>query len=129
MNNYSKIYWLTRLDNIGFLFGMLTFLACATLLIYFIIKIVECNKKDDRKDFDNAHGSIKRLALWVLIPSLLICTFLPSKNDMILIYAGGKTMDFVQKDSSLNKIPYQTTKIISDYLDNLLKNKQNGKNK
>jgi len=46
---------------------------------------------------------------------------MPSKNDMILIYAGGKTMDYVQKDTSLQKIPYQTTAIISDYLDKTIK--------
>lgn len=44
--------------------------------------------------------------------------FVPTKNEAIVIIAGGKTLDFIKQDSSLNKIPSQTTAIISQFLQN-----------
>lgn len=119
MNNYSKIYWLTRLDSIqGALIVLFTIIVIA-FIIYFIGRGTSIDY--DTEDYDAKFGKFRKPAFIVAMISLLIITFLPSKNDMILIYAGGKTMDFVQKDSSINKIPAQTTKIISDYLDKTIK--------
>ena len=64
---------------------------------------------------------MKKVCYPLLFISIVLATFLPSKDDMILIYAGGKAMDFVQADSSINKIPAQTTKFIKDYLDKQVK--------
>ena len=124
MSNYSKIYWLTRLDNIQFLFALVTAFAIVTLVFYFIAMSIDSYDADDRKEFDTKYKTIRRLASWILIPCLLVCTFLPSKDEMILIWVGGKTMNFVQSDSSLSKIPYQATSIISQYMDKTLKDLQ-----
>ena len=35
--------------------------------------------------------------------------------------AGGKTMDFIESDTSINKIPAQTTKLITNYLEQQIK--------
>lgn len=47
--------------------------------------------------------------------------FLPTQKEAIMIIAGGKTMDFIQKDTSVRKIPHQTTEFISEYLDKQIK--------
>lgn len=52
---------------------------------------------------------------------MLVLIFLPTRNEVIAIYAGGKTLDFAQQDSSLAKIPAQTTEVISNYLDKMIK--------
>lgn len=121
MNNYSKIYWLTRLDSIQALMIVIIILSVVALIIYYICFSTEVLDKDDAEEFNKNYGKIKKAAFYLFIIAGLVVIFLPSKDDMILIYAGGKTMDFVQKDSSINKIPAQTTKIISDYLDKTVK--------
>lgn len=50
-----------------------------------------------------------------------MCSFIPDKDEAILILAGGATMNYIQKDSSLSKIGPQTTLIISQYLDSKIK--------
>jgi hypothetical protein len=52
----------------------------------------------------------------------VVCASLtPTRNEAILIMAGGKTLDFAQSDTSLSKIPYEATEIISGYLEKSIK--------
>ena len=122
MSNYSKLYWLTRLDNIQALFTIL-FVVCGIILfVYYLLMILTCEgDADELKEYSQKYGKYKKFAFWVIIPISIIATFLPSKNEVIFIVAGGKTMDFVQSDTSLNKIPAQTTQLITKYLDEKLK--------
>lgn len=122
MSNYSKLYWLTRLDNLQALFTVLLVVSGIILFIYYLLMIISCQgDKDDLKEYSDNYGKYKKFALRVIIPTLLISTILPSKDEVIFIVAGGKTMDFVQSDSSINKIPAQTTQLITKYLDEKLK--------
>jgi len=125
MSTYSKLYWLTRLDSIHALF--LTFaivlaVAGIAVIIYAVMSLgfddnhhgVELTKRrNERKKITSK--------LWMaFVGSALfgiLTTFIPTKNEAIFIVAGGKTIDWVQQDSSMNKIPSQTTLIISDFLE------------
>ncbi len=116
MSNYSKIYWLTRLDYLQGLFMVISIIGGIGLLFYIIFGLInaDCEDKPFRK---------KPLYIWVpvLFTTVLIGSLIPTKKEAILIIAGGKTMDYVEKDTSLNKLPYQTTAIISEFLDKQLK--------
>lgn len=110
MSNEAKIYWLTRLDNFNaFLIIMAILLICITAITYFV-KFIE---------FEDDYISAKKTNKYAIIGIILffIVAFIPSKNEAILIVAGGKTMDFVQQDTCINKIPSQTTAIITKFLD------------
>jgi hypothetical protein len=117
MNNYSQIYWLTRLDNIQVLFHTGCFISLLVICFYYLSISLFIHNKDDVKDFKIKNSKYKNISFFTVVISGLFLVFMPTKNDMILIYAGGKTMDYVQSDTSLSKIPYQTTRIISEYLD------------
>lgn len=128
MDNYSKIYWITRLDNIISLCIMAISMAAVGLVFYYVFRHIDNYDDEDIKEYDKTHKTA-RLLLWLTVfISTTVLTFIPSKNDLILIYAGGKTMDFVEADSSLSKIPSQTTLIISEYLDDKLKEMEKEEN-
>lgn len=115
MSNYSKIYWLTRLD---YLQGLLTIaiVVIAIGLTIYAAFFFSAYDNQDREDIKEKFGRLKNwLILSVVIIGLLLC-FIPSKDEAIEIYAGGKTMDFIQTDSSINKIPAQTTMLITNFL-------------
>ena len=116
MNNYSKIYWLTRLDNIQAFFATAFAISLIILFVYHLIMLY-LSFDNDVKEYNRNWSKYRNISLWVGLVSGIFLVFIPTKNDIILIYAGGKTMDFVQSDTSLSKIPYQTTSIISEYLD------------
>ncbi len=129
MSNYSKIYWLTRLDGInGFFIGM------AIISIVLLIAIIIGNLMS--KDFDQFHsgeklkariktreqivGKIKYL-IFTFFLGTLVAIFLPTQKEAVFIVAGGKTIDFIQKDSSIQKLPEQTTLLISTFFDKQIK--------
>ena len=115
MNNYFKIYWLTRLDNINGIF----FAACIVLFMLLFFTYITRAIEGEYFIFT------KLYARTILIISFILCVIvtnlIPSKKEAIIILAGGKTMDFVQSDTSLSKIPAQATTIISSYLDKTIK--------
>ena len=121
MSNYTQLYWLTRLDSINSFFGVSVFISICIILLYIIIKGVEYGDNEGHVDFTKRYGWILKSSVIIGIMGIVGAIFVPTKNDMLLIYAGGKTMDYVQSDTSIAKIPYQTTKIISDYLDKTIK--------
>ncbi len=121
MNNYEKLYWLTRLDSIQTIGIIFLVLSIIGLLIYYICAIVVSDDNDTpTTEFCKEHKALRLWLWWIFIIVLFLLTFIPSKREAIFIMAGGKTMDFVQSDSSINKLPSQTTLLISKYLENKL---------
>lgn len=116
MNNFFKLYLLTRLDSIQLIATIIAALSFVAFGIYLLAMLTECYDKDDRKEFSDNYKLVRKTILWAGIVSMTVLMLVPTKQDAIMIYAGGKTIDFIQQDSSINKIPSQTTKIVSDFL-------------
>lgn len=116
MSNYFIIYLFSRLDAIITVSTVLCVLSVFVLIGYLVIRGIDSYDQSDRDEYDKQYGFVIKYAKVIFITTLLISLITPSKNDAIMVYAGGKTIDFAEKDSSLSKIPSQTTKIISDYL-------------
>lgn len=121
MDNYSKLYWLTRLDGIVAFFSAIASISGIIGLLIGVYYVIVYDKDDMDSIIENKIKSAFKTCCFAFPISLLALVFVPTKNDMIIIYAGGKTMDYVKQDTSLQKIPAQTTKIISNYLDNAIK--------
>jgi len=111
METTTQLYWLTRLDSIQFLFGVLAVLG---FLIFMGIIIFTVSGDIDYKD----KITLKQLKIFAVSfgISLLGSILIPSKDEVVFIVAGGKTIDFIKNDSSINKLPGQTTKYISEIL-------------
>jgi hypothetical protein len=123
MSNMALIYWLTRLSSISDLFfglGMLSsiFIFVGVLAYTFMIMDFpsdedEIEYKQKRKKFFNK--------IWVPILFFVLNILTPNTKEAMLIIAGGKTMDYVQSDTSLQKIPYKATELIlkkmEEYID------------
>ncbi len=119
----ALIYWLTRLSSISDLFfglGMLSsiFIFVGVLAYTFMIMDFpsdedEIEYKQKRKKFFNK--------IWVPILFFVLNILTPNTKEAMLIIAGGKTMDYVQSDTALQKIPYKATELIlkkmEDYID------------
>jgi hypothetical protein len=115
MSNTGSLYWLTRLDGINSFFNVLLFIGLVCFVIWVIAFFVQIDDMNDRlwKKFRGA-------LLKIVIPTgivLLVDVLTPDRDEAIFIMAGGKTLDFAAQDSSLQKIPAQTTLIISRFLE------------
>lgn len=126
MNNYELLYWLTRLDNMRAFCGIMLAIGLIVYGATWLIYAMRCNEYPARTEPQKI--AFNKKLLWpriVLVTFIIIgglgLTFIPTRNEAILILAGGKTLDFVQSDSSIAKIPAQTTKLVSDYMEQAIK--------
>jgi hypothetical protein len=115
--NYSKqIYWLTRLDGIHHLFNTMAILAIFGLVILIADKIINYL---DCKEGTKRPWLFATLIFFLSI-SILGKTFLPTTKEAIFIVAGGKTLDYITTDTSVNKIPDKLANITTTWLDQKL---------
>lgn len=114
---YSTLYWLTRLDGIHDLLS--TVMVCAGLAGTFlgVFGYLACH------DLDMEEKTVKGLRKWFKVTVAVIFlfgsikTFLPTRNEAILIYGGGKAYEYIKSDTSLQQIPYKTTEYIKVVLE------------
>jgi hypothetical protein len=111
METTTQLYWLTRLDSIQFIFAVLAILG---FLIFMGVIMFTISGDIDYED----KTTLKQLKIFAVsfAISLLGSILIPSKDEVVFIVAGGKTIDFIKNDSSINKLPGQTTKYISEML-------------
>ena len=119
MSNIALIYWLTRLSNISGFFltlGVISAVIIGIGILGYSIAIVDCWNDDKiakykvaRKKFINEK--------WVPILLFIFYVLTPTTKEAMLIIAGGKTLDYVQSDTSLQKIPYKATELILKKMD------------
>lgn len=126
MSTYSKLYWLTRLDYFQGLFFAMAVIFGIILIVYCIgyamVYSDSCSSKDeDVIDFVKNWKWAKKIGIIFLVIGSVFSSFIPSKDEVIFIIAGGKTIDFVQKDTSVNKIPANVANMVATMLETEIK--------
>lgn len=78
MNNYWKIYWITRLDSISNLFSALLFIGILLCVVIGILSIID----GVENDFDTLkkHQKIPKTILVVMLISGFFKVFIPNQN-------------------------------------------------
>lgn len=129
MNNYWKVYWVTRLDYLQGLFVALAVVTALALLLYYAIEYFNDYASSERKDY-RKHWAWLRVMLYILfVTGTVTACLIPTKEEAFIIMAGGSVMDYAQKDTSLQKLPYQGMQIIGKMLDQKLEELDKSKKK
>ena len=127
MSNYEKLYWLTRIDSINYLFLAVAWVASSICIIIAFINIISMIDEDFCDDAlkSQAARKLRSSKIRWLAPIAFIFFTLsaltPTRNEAVFIAAGGKAIDWAQSDTSISKIPSQTTAIISAFMENEIK--------
>ena len=114
MSNIALIYWLTRLSNIsGFLLSLsiISSVIIGIGILGYSIAIMDWPNDDDEIRFRSIRKKFMN-KIWVPILLFIFYILTPNTKEAMLIIAGGKTLDYVQSDTSLKKIPYKATELI-----------------
>lgn len=125
MSNIALVYWLTRLSSISNLVStaalIISFLFGLGILFYSIsIASESYNDKTVEKHKQSRKWFTRRL--WIPILLWVVAILTPNTKEAMLIIAGGKTLDYVQADTSLQKIPYKATEVILKKMDEYINN-------
>lgn len=109
----NEIYWLTRvgiINDIGYIMLILSLFALTTALIWInMADLEEC-------DWLKPKAVIKSIVATGII-GLLITAFVPTKQDMCLIYGLGSVVEYVQGNDKAKEIPDKAVEAIIEWMD------------
>jgi hypothetical protein len=121
MSNELIIYWITRLDGIVLLFITISVFAIS----FGIISLVDTFSTDWVVPIEKKKKKRSIILLSIGFFFMILCVFTPNSKQAIMIYAGGKTLNYIQSDTSLQQIPAKSTELILNKLNEYLKETKN----
>ena len=138
MNFYKLFYWISVADKLGSLltwFSISTGIALVITVIGYFVSSGYCSSEIRSGGLDQQSTSYREWDVWrkiwktTLIISIIFFSIfsianvaLPSKNDSLLIVAGGAVGNFIVSDSSSRQIPSELTLLVRQRLKEEIQN-------
>ena len=117
----TEIYWITRLDAISSLFGMVAIFSFIGLFILMLLALMgDLLFKEEIKKYVKG---IKISAISLVI-GFLGCTFIPTTNDMMLMYGLDTIKEYVDNNEKAKELPDKAIDALNKYLDEINDNKE-----
>ena len=118
----KEIYLLTRLAELSHAMEILEVVCVIVIAVLFCGVIINycCDGKSDLP------GWAKKLVpttIAVLSVALVLDFFIPNRNDMMLIYGLGGTIDYVQSNDKAKQLPDKAVETLNRYLDTINEDK------
>ena len=134
----NEVYWITRLDAIC---NFLTTIAVLSFVISVVIGAFAMYNRFEADDYAEAGkyydchmqrfkiflNYFKRSIIVALVLTV-INIFIPTKNDALLIYGVGGTIDYVKSNKTAKQLPDKCIKALDKYLDNINKEEEKRNN-
>lgn len=118
MNEYLLLYLITRLDSLAlpFMIGIFGSVVLCVVSGITSVSFILAGYDDDEPPKLLAQKVLIRSSL-VLASLLALTVIIPSKDEMMLIIAGGKTIEYIKQDKNLQSIPFKTSELVAQVLD------------
>lgn len=107
-----ELYWLTRIENIGVI-SSIVMLISILIGVFILIQWIMDDEIPDK---------FKRILNICIITgaiSSMLAIFLPTKNDLLLIYGLGPTIDYIQDNEKVKELPDKCVEALSKWVDSL----------
>lgn len=119
----STLYWINVLGNFYEL-CMIIFVISALLGITFFLATI-FHEGDIKADLSKVgykrFVKVRNTNCIVLIISTLVLVFLPTKNQLYIIYGVGGTLDYLKENPTAKELPDKCIKALDTWVDNLNK--------
>nr|DAH58488.1 MAG TPA: hypothetical protein [Bacteriophage sp.] len=134
----NEIYWITRLDSIcNFLTAtaVISFLISAFTVVFVVCNRIEANNYKEGSETWNYY--MQRFKMFLsyfkrfIFVSIVVCfinLFIPTTNQVLLIYGVGGTIDYIKSNDTAKQLPDKYVKALDKYLDNLTKEEKENDN-
>lgn len=112
----NEIYWITRLDAISSLFGTVIGFSLLAIFILMLLSLLgDLQFKDEIKKYIKA---IKIVTISFII-GILGVTFIPTTNDVMLMYGLGTIKEYVDDNEKTKELPDKAIDALNKYLDEI----------
>lgn len=132
----NEVYWITRLGALNFLFNVIIFVSLVAIIILamelFVIKKTSDNEDDKNLELQVITGKVHNenmsynfvkkqfiRAFIVFVVSIICNVFIPTKNDALLIYGVGGTIDYIKSNDTAKQLPDKCIKALDKWVDNI----------
>ena len=132
----EELYWITRLGALNFLFNTIIFVSLVAIIILavelFVIKKTSANEDDKNLELQvitgKAHNEnmsynfVKKQfirAFIVFVVSIVCNVFIPTKNEALMIYGIGGTIDYIKSNENAKQLPDKCIKALDKWADNI----------
>ena len=118
----KEIYLLTRLSELSHVMEILEIICIIVITVFAVsIGVVWLSEQEVKLP-----GWAKKWLLGtiaVLSVALVLDFFIPNRNDMLLIYGLGGTIDYVQSNDKAKQLPDKAVEALNKYLDIVIEDK------
>lgn len=112
----SEIYWITRCEAIV---AISIFVATCSFIVFCVALIGYYD--DDEKTI--SANLIKKVTP-ILVISLLLTVFVPTKKDLLLIYGVGGTIDYIKSNDTAKQLPDKCINALDAWVESLTEYKE-----
>jgi hypothetical protein len=130
----NEIYWITRLDMInGWLIafsvisGFVMMVAIGTILISYIILTSQSSYNSEKEEAKSAIRTFKPLRKYSLIVfciTLLLSILTPTKEEGMLIWGVGSTIDYIKENETIKQLPDKVVNALDAWVESLSDDKE-----
>lgn len=130
----NELYWITVLGNISHVNGIILVLGIIVLTILGILMFVYLDTyQGSEEDLKNDEGFSDLFnVFFVTICFVIFCTgvkiFVPSTQQLYMIYGLGGTIDYLQENETAKQLPDKVMIALDKCIDNLNVTKDTNKN-
>ena len=133
----NEIYWITRLDAISdflTIIAIVSFLISVVMVAFAMYNRFEADDYAEGGKYYNCHmqrfkiflNYFKRSIIVALVLSV-INIFIPTKNEALLIYGVGGTIDYIKSNDTAKQLPDKCIKALDKWVENLNEEKKQDK--
>lgn len=115
----STLYWINVLDNLYSLCLILFVIGLILGVVYFFVSLL-CDEDEISFDYKKII-KIRNRIYAILIISTLVITFVPTKNQLYMIYGVGGTIDYLKENPTAKELPDKCIKALDTWVDNFNK--------
>lgn len=132
----EELYWITRLGALNFLFNVIIFVSLVAIIILamelFVIKKTSDNEDDKNLELQVVTGKVHNenmfynfvkkqfiRAFIVFVVSIVCNVFIPTKNEALMIYGVGSTIDYIKSNDTAKQLPDKCIKALDKWSDNI----------
>jgi hypothetical protein len=118
----NEIYWITTLGHLRDVAYTLSGLAIAITIVGGIILLL-CGNASDLDDDEveaASRAKLKKITVSSAIAGFILVIamiFIPSKQDMYLIYGAGNVIDYCQGNPKVKELPDKAVEALNTWLD------------
>lgn len=124
-----EFYWITRLDTLEGLFGFFIFLGVIGLIIYIGFRVYwstpDCQNDETERSTTN---TVLRVSMWfalLLMVGIPGCVFVPNKEEALVIYGVGGSIEYIQEHPDSEQLPPNLKKAVDKFVEEYVDDKTN----